>query len=471
MYFADVSKCFNSIYTHTLFWAICGVKTAKESTSASTFSNAFDRLMQSMNYNETNGICIGAETSRIFAELIFSEVDRMVINAMTLDGLSYRGQYEFKRYVDDYYLFAENDKTARKLLAAISTSLSKFNLHLNDGKTIPLKRPFITPKARLIRDTNDSLEAFFGKFLSIEHHIDGSFLIPRSIWRPDSLLRSLLDSIKASCYDHDAGYEGVSNYVIGALAIRVTSVVSDYSRGIAIEGITEDHYLAALVLMLEAMYFFYNVHPSIPSSLRVAQAAIQSARLVAQHMPDRRAFLGEQLVRWTFQFIRGWSHSASERDLECVPLEALNILLVLGEVGRNDAIAQKAILDYCGSVRALNYFEIVTFLFCIGNSALFDTLRHDLLARARELILNGEGVRIDAQAAHLSLDLLTCPHLTLDVRGGLFNELRHHVGLPILTVAEATEAVRAFEAEAWFVNWREADLLRMIRKKELSQVY
>lgn len=79
MALADISKCFHSIYTHTMFWAIADRETAKDNTAAHTFSNEFDRLMQSSNFNETNGICIGAEVSRIFAELILSEVDKRVI--------------------------------------------------------------------------------------------------------------------------------------------------------------------------------------------------------------------------------------------------------------------------------------------------------------------------------------------------------------------------------------------------------
>jgi hypothetical protein len=471
MYFADISKCFNSIYTHTIFWATTDVETAKDNTSSASLSNSFDKLMQSMNYNETNGICIGAEVSRVFAEIIFSEIDRDIIETLKDTNLNYRSQYEFRRYVDDFYIFAEDATVASRVLSAVEVALAKFNLHLNNSKTIALERPFITPKARLVRDTNDSLEAFFSKFLAVGYDAEGSYVYPTPIWRSESLLRSLLDSIKCSCFDHKSGYENVSNYVIGALAIRVGALVNDFPRSIKHEGASLEQHMRALVLLLEAIYFFYNVHPSIPSSLRVAQAAIQAARLIEREAPDRRAYLGELLVRWTFQFVRGWSHSSAHREAKCVPLEALNILLVLGEVGRNDALAQKAILEYCGSVKSLNYFEIVTFLFCTGNSPGFTELRDELVERARKLILSGAGARVDSLAAHLSLDLLTCPHLDISVRGALFAEFRQSVGLGKISTLEAQDAVRAFESESWFVNWREADLLRMIRKKELSQVY
>ena len=43
--------------------------------------------MQNLNYGETNGIVIGPEFSRIFAELILQEIDKSVKNI--LENLPY----------------------------------------------------------------------------------------------------------------------------------------------------------------------------------------------------------------------------------------------------------------------------------------------------------------------------------------------------------------------------------------------
>ncbi|MDB5595655.1 MAG: hypothetical protein JWM36_2616 [Hyphomicrobiales bacterium] len=471
MHFADVAKCFSSIYTHTLFWAVADVQTAKDNTKSNSFSNQFDRLMQSMNFNETNGICVGAEVSRVFAELILSEVDLRIVEKMGNHNLQHRVHYEFKRYVDDYYLFAENEHAGSRLLAAVSLALSEFNLHLNEQKTVEVKRPFITKKTRLVRSSNDSLSEFFERFIGFAQHPDGSFSFPKRIRRSAPLLRSLLDSIKSTCFDLDSGYEGASNYVIGALSSRVTALVEDFQKGVTIKEASTEEYVAAIMLLLEAIYFFYNVNPTVASSLRVAQAAIQSANFIKKEIPHRSAYLGEQIVRWTFQFIKSLSGTTAHSDADCVPLEALNILLVLGEVGREDALAKKAISDFCGSVKNLQYFEIVSFLFCMRDDPEFATLRNDLVLRSRSLISSGLGVRVDAQAAHLALDLLACPYIDVKVRGELFAELRAGVQLGKISKVASEEAAKAFEADPWFVNWREADLLRMIRKKELSEVY
>ena len=61
----------------------------------------FDMLMQRLNYNETNGIIIGPEISRIFAEIIFQDIDSKVIRSLRSKGFKFNKDYVIKRYVDD----------------------------------------------------------------------------------------------------------------------------------------------------------------------------------------------------------------------------------------------------------------------------------------------------------------------------------------------------------------------------------
>jgi hypothetical protein len=471
MYTADIAKCFSSIYTHTMFWATADVRTAKDNTMAAGFSNTFDRLMQSVNFNETNGICVGAEVSRIFAEIILSEVDRRVISLLRESGHRYRVSYEFRRYVDDYYIFCDDEKIAEKVFAALRLGLAEFNLHLNDEKTCRVPRPFITLKSRVTREASTTLNQFFDRFIEVGSSGTGSFVFPKKIWRSQALLRSLLDSVKSSCFDRQTGYEEVSNYLIGALTSRLTSLIDGHQFGSVRPEVTEDQYVSAVLLLLEAAYFFYSVNPSVPSSLRIAQAAIRAYYFFQSTYPDRAPFLAEQVVRWTFQFIKSLRGAPGHRDNDCVPLEAINLLLVLGEVGRSETVAQNAIIEFCGDVSPMKYFEIVSYLFCIKDDPVFATLRDDLFARAVTLVTEKDKVRVDAHAAYLALDILACPYIDRAKRGILLNAIRSSVGFHALSNAQATQAIADFEAEPWFVDWRNPNLLAMIRKKELSAVY
>ncbi|OYY75726.1 MAG: hypothetical protein B7Y43_18375 [Sphingomonas sp. 28-62-20] len=471
MCLADISKCFSSIYTHTLFWATADVQTAKDNVMQDTFSNRFDRLMQSVNFNETNGICVGAEVSRVFAELILSEVDKRCIARLSVSGLKWKSDYEFRRYVDDFYIFSRSDAIVTSVLSTLRIVLSEFNLHLNEEKTQKVLRPFITRKSRVVSGAGAALHDFFRLFIRSGKLGDDAFYYPQRVWRSQAVLRSFFDNLKATCFDNASGYDAVSNYVIGALAARISVLISDYDKGIIQPNVTEDSYIDAIMILLEAIYFLYNVDPTVPSSLRVAQAAIQSYDFVSKNMPSRAAFLSEQIVRWTFQFAKGFLATSASKASGCVPLEAINILLVLGEVGKEDAIAYKALRDFCGPTENLDYFEIVSYLFCLKGAAIFNGLRDDLFDRASSLLLEGRDLAVDSQRAHLALDILACPYVDASLRASLFIKLRKQMSLPVISLANAKIAVASFEAQPWFVRWGDANLLQMIRKKELSAVY
>ncbi|MEQ1666051.1 MAG: antiviral reverse transcriptase Drt3b, partial [Bdellovibrionales bacterium] len=136
----DVSKCFDSIYTHSLSWAVKDKEFTKSNVSvSSTFAQEFDRVIRHGNHNETNGIPIGPEASRIFAEILFQEIDRLTI--AKLKDFKFGDHYTFRRYVDDVFIYAENEQMATKVYEVYADVLVAFNLHANTAKSAIYKRP------------------------------------------------------------------------------------------------------------------------------------------------------------------------------------------------------------------------------------------------------------------------------------------------------------------------------------------
>ncbi|MCG6406808.1 RNA-directed DNA polymerase, partial [Vibrio fluvialis] len=105
----DISKFFDSIYTHSISWALKSKEFAKESREKNDFSSFFDKLMQRSNYNETNGIVIGNEVSRIFAEIIMQAIDLDLEYELENNfELKHGKDYSIRRYVDDFFIFGNN---------------------------------------------------------------------------------------------------------------------------------------------------------------------------------------------------------------------------------------------------------------------------------------------------------------------------------------------------------------------------
>jgi len=164
----DISKCFDSIYSHSVTWATKGKFRTKTSKAKDTFGSIFDRLMQRANYNETNGIVIGNEVSRIFAETILQDVDCKVKLALTVKGLQESEDYDVRRYVDDYFIFASSPKTCQVVLDIIEDALRAYKLFINTQKTKKVQKPFITGITRGKLATSNALTELYDLLFSIE---------------------------------------------------------------------------------------------------------------------------------------------------------------------------------------------------------------------------------------------------------------------------------------------------------------
>lgn len=143
----DLQSCFDSIYTHTISWATAGgadkVKVLP-GYHGSWVGDAFDNLMQSVNARETNGIVIGPEFSRIFAEIILQYIDQKVEQELLEKNLRQKSTYECYRYVDDYFLFYNDEKDKNLFMESLTKRLKEFKLQISPSKTEEFEKPFIT---------------------------------------------------------------------------------------------------------------------------------------------------------------------------------------------------------------------------------------------------------------------------------------------------------------------------------------
>jgi len=133
----DISRFFPSIYTHSLPWAIMGKAAAKVAHAARTLTGTWpdntDVLSRSIANNQTVGIPIGPDTSRLLAEVLLSRIDIELANKISgLIGL---------RYIDDYEFHFATRSEAENTLSFLQHLLNEFELALNPSKTVILELP------------------------------------------------------------------------------------------------------------------------------------------------------------------------------------------------------------------------------------------------------------------------------------------------------------------------------------------
>lgn len=137
----DIANCYNSIYTHSVTWSICGKQEAKTylrtklpSTLKEDYElgDCLDAFMRFQKNNETNGIVVGPFTSRIFSEIILSSIDKRLR----------KSGFIFKRYVDDYKFYFRSETDAEASVKQIEKILNEYNLNLNLSKTEIRRFPY-----------------------------------------------------------------------------------------------------------------------------------------------------------------------------------------------------------------------------------------------------------------------------------------------------------------------------------------
>lgn len=127
----DVARFFPSIYTHSIAWAIHGKEKSKNDrriNSRQVFANKLDYIVRQAQDQQTIGIPIGPDTSRIISELVMGAVDKEFEMQINLDVPG-------ARLVDDVYLGAASMDEAENMLSTYRESLRQYELDINETKT------------------------------------------------------------------------------------------------------------------------------------------------------------------------------------------------------------------------------------------------------------------------------------------------------------------------------------------------
>ncbi len=132
---SDITNFYNSLYTHSIGWALHGQEAAFKDKAYKLTGNKIDHLVQYASYGRTNGIPVGSAFSDLIAEIVLASIDRNVSKRLKhLDFLA-------TRFKDDYRILCHNKKDAKEILKVLADELILFNLLINESKTHILELP------------------------------------------------------------------------------------------------------------------------------------------------------------------------------------------------------------------------------------------------------------------------------------------------------------------------------------------
>lgn len=125
MVHADISKCYPSIYTHAIPWALVGKDIAKKNRSQDEWYNVIDKFTRNSKNGETHGILIGPHTSNILSEIILCAVDEKLAEKYS----------SYIRHIDDYTCYVDTKEEADNFILDLNRELREYGLLINHKKT------------------------------------------------------------------------------------------------------------------------------------------------------------------------------------------------------------------------------------------------------------------------------------------------------------------------------------------------
>lgn len=140
IYKLDLANFYDTIYTHTIEWAIIGKENAKENhqkkKNSKNLGERLDTYVRNTNNKETSGIPTGPFSSRIISELLLNKVDE------ELESLMGDVDFQFVHYVDDYEFYFRSEVDYKNIKNKIRTVFDKYRLKINENKTLFSTYPY-----------------------------------------------------------------------------------------------------------------------------------------------------------------------------------------------------------------------------------------------------------------------------------------------------------------------------------------
>ncbi|MBC2857035.1 RNA-directed DNA polymerase [Cetobacterium sp. 2A] len=133
----DIVTCYDSIYTHSIAWALHGKELIKErrlnkKSKTKLFGEQLDDMFMDISKGQTNGIPQGNIISDLIAEIILKEIDVILSEKIELLNIN---DIKIIRYRDDYKILGKNYENVNLVLKELSEVLREFGMRINKEKT------------------------------------------------------------------------------------------------------------------------------------------------------------------------------------------------------------------------------------------------------------------------------------------------------------------------------------------------
>lgn len=453
----DISKCFYSIYTHSVAWATKGKEFAKKNTKAYSFEASFDSLMQRSNYNETNGIVVGPEFARIFAEIILQDIDRTIQKALQKDGFTEGLHYSVRRYVDDYSVFANSDQVLDRVDSLLRSELAKYKLYINESKLRNFRRPFVSN----LTQARDDIKIRLGSM---------GELINSEAWQSDSpttakekhAIGSLLHDIRIITRRHEVELSSLSGSLIGGLRILARSADKQLDKT---SHVSIDKWARINRAILDCAFYVVSVDLRVRTTYGLCQLLAQVRKNVNNLPAGAGDLILHNIAEELSAIIRGgmpsWNNTANH---DCI--EISNLLIsgahLLNERFTSNGQIERVLEEIAN--QDLTYFKYITLKYCYLRDCIkFKTQLETLNQKVASLLTTLDEVKQKSELFLLLCDFLGAPDVSIAEKRIVYKRL--YGGAP------SNLALEKLSNSIGFTDWTGMSIEHSLKRRQMRPVY
>lgn len=531
----DIQDCFNSIYTHSILWAtLGGVEQGKNAwyleQHKDTFGSKYDDLMQRMNFGETNGIVIGPEFSRIFAEIILQRIDKDVETFMISQRKYLNVDYECFRYVDDYFLFYNDEETKKSILEQFSLRLREYKLTINDSKTKHFERPFVTE----ITIAKQKIDNLLSENIKLKiHNEDISEIMnddekdksqiedrDENNFNSEKLKDFLLETrslyinpnvfnakYKVIIKESGAEYKSVINYSLARICTKLERLLKKFDarfkylsyfskhpdklfsdekqQCIRIRKQDEKAITSYIVNILDIVFFLYSNNKRLNTTLKM----LSILNVIILYLKNNYQLKTEKVVRFSkasIEIVFKKIQDEINLVMQTTPfnqntqLEAFYLLLALKEMGSDYEISDETINKYL-CVKEEDSDRRNPKKYAFWNMLLISVLlyyysdnieyKHSLDFLKKVILEKIKSVDMvqrnnSTELTLLKMDILTCPYLDMVYKKKILSQFG------VTDKAIQDEILKySIQQKSWFIKWKGFNLNYEINAKVSQEVY
>lgn len=437
----DLEHCFDSIKPETLSIAMFDVQ-MKNAIGSMPYT--FYQMNKSFENKPDNaelgeGIVIGPEFSRIYAEIIMQRVDADCEMMLEKDGVILNRDYVFYRYVDDGFLFYNTEEVRSLFNKTYESLLIQYGLRRGEGednnkRKLYTQRPFLenlTAGKLALKNLIDTrfenrLETFKGFKKANQGHYDTPTVLD---------YKSFVQSIRSIVCTYDLQYKEVMSYVLGVIKNRLAKLLSDFNnlykqysqaeyfgeineQGKAIKTQYEKDFVCFLYNLVEVLFYFFSCDPRMSTSTKVVGIVNQLQLFV-------RGKYRFENGEWSYRFNQGVINELDETITDQTQnlfsditessvsfIETLNFLELQKCMSVAAQIHPKRLNDLIATKRdCLNFFSVSQALHFIKNDIRYELLKMQLMNWVDNKLkpLYEQSEVSDTEAVLIFLETICCP--------------------------------------------------------------